>query len=87
MVVTPTENVITEENLPDDIKNFNTDLTQIIIPDLIPLKNALEEVEKNLVTLAFQRFGNTYKVAEVLGISQPTAYRKIRQYVTDKELN
>lgn len=87
MLVTPTQNVITEENLPDDIKNFNTDLTQIIIPDLIPLKNALEEVEKNLVTLAFQRYGNTYKVAEVLGISQPTAYRKIRQYVTDKELN
>lgn len=87
MLVTPTQNVITEGDLPDNIRNFNPELTQIIIPDLIPLKNALEEVEKNLVTLAFKRYGNTYKVAEVLGISQPTAYRKIRQYVTgEKEI-
>lgn len=81
MLVTPTQKVITEENLPENIREFNIDDTQIIISDLIPLKNALEEVEKKLIILAFQRYGNTYKVAKVLGISQPTAYRKIKQYM------
>ncbi|MHB1042608.1 MAG: helix-turn-helix domain-containing protein [Eubacteriales bacterium] len=49
--------------------------------NFIPLREAVEQVERKLITMAFQIYGNTYKVAEVLGISQPAAYRKVQRYL------
>lgn len=47
---------------------------------LIPLNLALEMVEEDLIRRAYEKFHNTYKVAEVLNISQATAFRKIKKY-------
>lgn len=40
----------------------------------------LEDVEKRLVISAYDKYRSSYKVAEVLGVSQATAYRKIQKY-------
>ncbi|NLG32480.1 MAG: hypothetical protein GX550_03075, partial [Syntrophomonadaceae bacterium] len=39
-----------------------------------------EEVEKQLYLKAYQRHNNTYKIAEALGVSQPTVVRKLKKY-------
>jgi len=50
--------------------------------DEIPKLNmAIEQLEEELVNRAYSKYKNSYKVAEVLGISQPTAFRKIKKYI------
>lgn len=44
-----------------------------------------KEAERMAVIEAYKKYGSSYKVAEVLGMSQSTAYRKIKKYVTDAE--
>ncbi|MEW5818289.1 MAG: sigma 54-interacting transcriptional regulator, partial [Spirochaetota bacterium] len=44
------------------------------------LQQVLEEIEKSMVLEAIKTYGNTYKAAEALGISQPTFFRKLRKY-------
>lgn len=41
---------------------------------------SLEELEKKMVVAAYDKYRSSYKVAEVLGVSQATAYRKIQKY-------
>lgn len=42
------------------------------------LKAAVDALEKQLITEAYNTYGSTYKVAEVLGTSQSTIVRKMR---------
>jgi PAS domain S-box-containing protein len=44
------------------------------------LKAAMERLEGRVIRAAYEKLGSSYKVAEVLGISQTSAYRKIRKY-------
>lgn len=41
----------------------------------------INQMEKKMIIDAYDRYGSSYKVAEALGISQSTAYRKIKKYV------
>lgn len=52
-----------------------------MIDDIIPLKKAMEEMEKQLVSAAYTKYGSSYKVAEALDISQSAASRKIIKYL------
>lgn len=45
------------------------------------LKDMLEFYEKNIITRTYKKYKTTVKVAEKLGISQPSAARKIKKYV------
>lgn len=47
------------------------------------LREALSEVEREMVQTAYQTHRTSVKVAEVLGVSQPTAYRLIKKYCRD----
>lgn len=51
------------------------------------LQEAIEMMESTLVRKVFAQEGNSARVAKMLGISQPTAYRKIQKYVfsSDKD--
>ena len=53
----------------------------IVVNDMIPLRQAREELEKQLVRLAYEEGGSSYKVAEILDISQASAHRKIQKYI------
>ena len=78
LVLTSEENVITKEQLPDYLK-AEADLVVRNINE-VKLKDAVCEVEKNLITSAYKKYKTTTGVAEALGISQPTAVRKIQKY-------
>lgn len=45
-----------------------------------PLRKVIEEVEARAIEDAWRVFKNTYKVAEVLGVSQSTVVRRLRKY-------
>jgi len=53
---------------------------RVYVLDICPLKEAVEELEKQLVTIAYNWLKNTYKVAEALAINQSTVVRKIQKY-------
>lgn len=50
------------------------------ISNIISLKNELEKLEKDIIIEAYKELKSTYKVANVLGISQSQASRKIKKY-------
>ena len=43
-----------------------------------PLKDLLEDYEKNILEKTLKETGSTYKAAEILGLSQPTVARKAK---------
>ncbi|WP_078593964.1 sigma-54 interaction domain-containing protein [Evansella clarkii] len=47
------------------------------------LPETLEEVERTMIQEAYKEYKSTYKVAEALGISQSSAARRVKKYVTD----
>ncbi len=49
------------------------------------MNQTVEEVEKELVIKAWEKYRSSYKVAEALGISQSTAYRRIKKYVKESQ--
>lgn len=76
LVVTSRTGVIAETDLPHNVR-IMTDVMRedIVINKLIPLKEALEKVEKQLVQMAFNEHQTTYRAAQALGISQSGARR------------
>jgi PAS domain S-box-containing protein len=70
--------VLTEEHLPDSIRNSGTPFLNNMLGDE-PL--SLEEVEKREIVRTLQIFnGNITKTAESLGIGRNTLYRKMKKY-------
>ncbi len=54
---------------------------KVYVPDLCPLDDAVQEVERQLIEKAFRTYGNTYRMAEALGINQSTVVRKMKKYL------
>ncbi|MCC2864474.1 sigma 54-interacting transcriptional regulator [Anaerovorax odorimutans] len=81
LVVTNRTGVIDEETLPNHIK-IMTDGPQadVQVNRIIPLRQALEQVEAQLIHMTFQEYPSTYKAAKALGISQSGASRKFLKY-------
>jgi transcriptional regulator with PAS, ATPase and Fis domain len=84
LVVTTPDGIIKLTDLP---KSFRKDLqgvnTELSIGN-ISLSGALEAVERDLVIDAYKQYKTTYKVAEVLQISQSKAWRLISKYVPEE---
>ena len=84
LVVTNRNGVIFPADLPSKIIAENDKYGGgVMIDDIIPLKKATEEIEKQLISAAYSRYGSSYKVARALGISQSAASRKIIKYLKD----
>ena len=82
LVVTNRNGVIFPADLPSKIIAENDKYGGgVMIDDIIPLKKATEEIEKQLISVAYVRYGSSYKVAKALGISQSAASRKIIKYL------
>ena len=87
LIATNRDGYIQEEELPDNIRYDNLIYGISKIQEgKHTLPGLLEEVEKRIVSYAYQKYKNSYKVAEVLGISQSGANRKIMKYVTNKNV-
>lgn len=81
LLVTKECSEIAVGHLPDYIFDGKSRFpNRVYVVDICPLKEAVEELEKQLVTIAYNRYKNTYKIAEALDINQSTAVRKIQKY-------
>ncbi|HYE68166.1 MAG TPA: sigma 54-interacting transcriptional regulator, partial [Anaerovoracaceae bacterium] len=71
---------ITGRDIPPYVKQVShAQQGQIIVNSIVPLKYAISEVEKQIINHAYKVYGNTYKMAEVLGVNQSTVVRKLKQ--------
>jgi transcriptional regulator with PAS, ATPase and Fis domain len=52
----------------------------VTVNRIAPLKEVVEEVERQLVTQAYEKYNSSYKIAAVLEISQSSAMRRIQKY-------
>ncbi|SFQ95132.1 PAS domain S-box-containing protein [Desulfoscipio geothermicus DSM 3669] len=77
LVVTVENKLILPKHLPSyilkSIGNKGTDSFK-------PLKEAVAELEFELIKNAVDIYGSTYKAANILGVSQPTVVRKLQKY-------
>ena len=44
----------------------------------LTLREAVDALEKEMIELALKNYGSTYKAAKVLGVTQPTVFRKAK---------
>ncbi|MBS5282057.1 MAG: hypothetical protein KHY27_11145 [Butyricicoccus pullicaecorum] len=71
--------IITREDLPD--KFFTTAEEQSFdFEHIIPLRDAVEQVEKSLIEKALAKYGSTRKAAAALGINASTIVRKMQSF-------
>ncbi|MGE5397596.1 MAG: sigma 54-interacting transcriptional regulator [Chitinophagales bacterium] len=78
IMVTVNKDYVRVEDLPLFLMNNN--LSQEEYRKIVPLKKALEDTEKSLILKAYDQYKNTYKVAELLGVSQSTIVRRLKKY-------
>ncbi|MDR2523687.1 MAG: sigma 54-interacting transcriptional regulator [Synergistaceae bacterium] len=51
----------------------------VMVSRIMPLKDAVSAVERQLINMAMEKFGGTTKAAEVLGVNQSTISRKLKK--------
>ncbi|MGE7593530.1 TyrR/PhhR family helix-turn-helix DNA-binding protein [Peribacillus frigoritolerans] len=78
IVVTARKPIVTIEDLPSDLTYKDTALVNLT--GIIPLKKALEETEKQLLSQALSTYKSTRKMAKALEVSQTTIMRKLGKY-------
>lgn len=76
LVLMTEEDVIGKLNLPDSIA-----IAPIPKSSCVNLKEALMQYEKQLIQHAYNKYGTSVGVSKALGISQPTAVRKLMKYI------
>ncbi|WP_366922283.1 sigma 54-interacting transcriptional regulator [Metallumcola ferriviriculae] len=80
LVVTSRFQTITVEELPEHLqvkgRNGSPGLN---LSGIMPLKDAMLELEKQLLSQALKEYGSTYKAAQALGVNQSTIVRKINR--------
>lgn len=83
LLVTNEDNEIRVDFLPEYLfDEHNRSISRVSVLDICPLKEAVEELEKQLISMAYSRYKNTYKIAEVLDVNQSTIVRKIKKYLS-----
>ncbi|MGG1662674.1 sigma 54-interacting transcriptional regulator [Brevibacillus sp. NRS-1366] len=81
LVVTVERNRIGVEDLPDYIRHTAYSGEKAVsVKQLVPIREAVEEVEKQIVQLAWKQYRTSRKVARILGINQATVLRKMQKY-------
>ncbi|WP_052947620.1 sigma 54-interacting transcriptional regulator [Aneurinibacillus tyrosinisolvens] len=76
LIVTTDNPVIKVEHLPDAFTASRA-FPSVQVSDIMPMKDAIDLVERQLLALAKRKYKTTVKIAEVLGVNQSTVSRKI----------
>lgn len=77
LVITTEGDVIDEEQIADILRP--PDRSWLKDDEIIPIKEAVEQLERHILTLAFQKYKTTRKVAEALKIDQSTVVKKAKK--------
>ncbi|MFA4884333.1 MAG: sigma 54-interacting transcriptional regulator [Desulfotomaculaceae bacterium] len=80
MVVMTNEKEIQSQHLPLTIRNNVHSEVNVDFPEHTSLKDALDELEKQMIKQALKKHGSTRKAARVLGVDQSTIVRKSQKY-------
>ncbi|MBM4235314.1 MAG: PAS domain S-box protein [Firmicutes bacterium] len=82
MIIVAEVEEITPQSLPGYLlgESKKESFLQAAKGDLPPLKEALETLEKELLTKAMQRYRTTYEIAVALQVDQSTVVRKIHKH-------
>jgi PAS domain S-box-containing protein len=82
LVVMVNEGEVEIRHLPDFLQETKeiSKSNVVSISEIIPLRRALEEVEKQLLTKALDKYGSTRKAAKALEVNQSTVVRKVNRY-------
>lgn len=80
LVLTSDHSVINTADLPDGFQFVARPSNVVTISSIVPLKQAVEAVEAELLKKAYKEHGSTYKMAEVLHVNQSTVVRKLQRY-------
>lgn len=81
MLVMTEENEIRISHIPGSIRNHIVPLEGRAVPGgVMPLKEAVERTEKQLIEQALKKHGSTRRAARALSVNQSTVVRKIRRY-------
>lgn len=86
LFVTADDEVITAELVGHFLSDEGVEKPRPMINGIIPLHQAKEEIEEQLIMLAMKKYKTTTKAAQALGISQSAVSRKYNQIIQRKEL-
>jgi len=85
LVVTIEGETINLNQLPGELQEEVETARDILqINNILPLDLAVERLEKDLIMMAYQKYSNINKVAEVLGVHRTTILRKANKYFSTK---
>ncbi len=80
ILVTSPHKKVTLYDFPLQFKKEPEGINPILVNNLIPLKRAIAEVERQLIIKAVKECGSTHKAAKALDVNQSTIVRKIQKY-------
>jgi len=79
-VIMSDDEVISSRHISSSISIGNTEDYRLRLDGIMPLRQATEILERELVGRALASYQSTRKAAKVLGVTHTTVQRKIRQY-------
>ncbi|HBW37279.1 sigma-54-dependent Fis family transcriptional regulator [Desulfosporosinus sp. BICA1-9] len=80
LVVTSNEKLISAREVDHVLyEKEQSPLRSVTVAGVIPLKEAIDDLEQQLVKLAMKQHGTTVKAAEALGVNQSTVVRKLKK--------
>ncbi len=80
LVVIAQKNIIDVDDLPPVMKKPYEPEEILVLREILPLKQVLEEAERQLLMKARSVYNSTYKMAQALGVNQSTVVRKLKKY-------
>ncbi|RST57775.1 PAS domain S-box protein [Siminovitchia terrae] len=79
LVVTASTDIVFLDCLPDQVKSGNGK-PLVVMKGIIPLNDAVESVEKQLLNTAIDKYKTSRKIAAALKVNQTTVIRKLKKY-------
>lgn len=88
LVVSAEDQIINAEDVNQFLPNsYDFNKSKPVINKVIPLQEAIDYVEEQLIVLAMKQYKTTTKAAQVLGISQSSVSRKYQKIMNEKNMN
>ncbi|MFR7475278.1 sigma-54 interaction domain-containing protein [Frisingicoccus sp.] len=83
IVVLEQDEVMRAKHLQERYCKGEMPLGEVTVKGILPYKEALSQMERQLLENTRNQFGSTRRMAEALGLNQSTISRKLRQYHLD----
>ncbi|GAB6181001.1 sigma 54-interacting transcriptional regulator [Desulfotomaculum defluvii] len=86
LVVVTSRDILTKDDLPSNLGGGNLESLNVQVSGLMPLKDAVESVERQVLERAYAECRTTRQMAKVLKVDASTIVRKAAKYGISKAL-